>query len=281
MKSMNKAYDSFDALLELPGAEVEKVDRQFVTALARGLEILRVFEPKDGPLGNQEIAERSGLPKPTVSRITHTLTKLGYLEHIPRLSKYRIGLGVLALGHACIGGAALRSAARPYMQELASYADASVALGGRDRLNMVYLDVFRGRQTATFSLDAGARIPIYRSAMGYAYLWGIAEKPRDFLMDAIRKRIGSEWRTVKKQLDTAFKALERNGFCVAEGTYERAINGVGAPLQLQDGAEVYAFSCSAPAFQFSAEKLREEVGPRLVALANTVRADLNRHTRHS
>ena len=34
-------------------------DRQFVTALARGLEILRAFVPNDGPLGNQEIAQRT------------------------------------------------------------------------------------------------------------------------------------------------------------------------------------------------------------------------------
>lgn len=278
MKSMKKP---FDALLELPGSEVEKLDRQFVTALARGLEVLRVFEPKDGPLGNQEIAERSGLPKPTVSRITHTLTKLGYLEHIPRLSKYRIGLGVLALGHTCIGGAALRGAARPHMQELATYADATVALGGRDRLSMVYLDVCRGRQTATFSLDAGARVPIYRSAMGYAYLWSIPEKAREFLLDAMRKRLGEEWRPIKKQLDAAFKSLERDHFCIAEATFERSINGVGVALSLQEGQEVYAFSCSAPAFQFSAERLRDEIGPRLVAVANAVKADLERHTRHS
>src|ERR1700726_1806388 len=127
---------TFATLLELPSADSEKADRQFVTAIARGLEVLRAFEPQDGPLGNQELAERTRLPKPTVSRITHTLTMLGYLYYVPRSSKYLIGLGVLALGHACIGGAALRAVARPHMQRLAAYADATIALGGRDRLNM-------------------------------------------------------------------------------------------------------------------------------------------------
>ena len=50
-------------------------DRKFITALARGLEVLRVFTPTEGLLGNGEIAERTGLPKPTVSRLTYTLTK--------------------------------------------------------------------------------------------------------------------------------------------------------------------------------------------------------------
>jgi DNA-binding IclR family transcriptional regulator len=277
MKPISKPVE---VLLELPSRDDETVDPQFVTALARGLEILRVFEPKDGPLGNQEIAERCGLPKPTVSRITYTLTKLGYLEYLPRLSKYRIGLGVLALGHVCVGGVALRRAARPHMQELASYADASVAIGGRDRLSMVYLDVCRGRQTAAFSLDVGARIPIYRSAMGFAYLWGIPDKARDFLLDAIRKRLGDEWRAIKRQIDAAFKSLDQYGFCLAEATYEKAISGVGVPLSLQDGTEVYAMSCSAPTFQFSADKLRAEVGPRLVAVVNGIKSDLEGYARH-
>ena len=49
-------------------------DRQFATTLARGLEVLRVFTPLEPMLGNKEISVRTGLPKPTVSRLTYTLT---------------------------------------------------------------------------------------------------------------------------------------------------------------------------------------------------------------
>ena len=60
-------------------------DRQFATTLARGLEVLRCFTPLEPLLGNKEISVRTGLPKPTVSRLTYTLTKLGYLRHNMRL----------------------------------------------------------------------------------------------------------------------------------------------------------------------------------------------------
>ena len=46
--------------------EEEDKDRQFVTALARGLELLRCFTPSESVLGNQELARKTGLPKPTI-----------------------------------------------------------------------------------------------------------------------------------------------------------------------------------------------------------------------
>ncbi|MDH3232081.1 MAG: helix-turn-helix domain-containing protein, partial [Alphaproteobacteria bacterium] len=72
--SFAKSGDAGTAAAGAAGAK----DRQFVTALARGLEVLRAFQ-EGGPLGNQEIARRTGLPKPTVSRLTHTLKQLGYI----------------------------------------------------------------------------------------------------------------------------------------------------------------------------------------------------------
>ncbi len=273
---MKSAKTPYDALLELPAREEEKTDGQFVTALARGLEVLRAFNDIGGPLGNQELAAYCDLPKPTVSRLTHTLTKLGYLEYLPRLSKYRLGLGVLALGHANIGGAALHRAAHAHMQELAIDTDVSVALGGRDRLSMIYLDVCRGTQTAAFSLDVGARIPLYLSAMGFAYLWAIPDGARDFLLDAIRKKVGDDWKLFSRRLDVSFKALQKQGFCIADGFYERSIAGVGVPLSLQGGAEVYAITCSAPSFQVPVARLEEEIGPRLAAMVAGVKADLER-----
>ena len=73
-------------------------DRNFVTALARGLEILRCFGPSDEYLGNAELAKRTSIPRPTVSRMTATLTQLGYLRYAENLEKYRLGPGAIHTG---------------------------------------------------------------------------------------------------------------------------------------------------------------------------------------
>ena len=83
-------------------------DRQFVNALARGLEILRCFRPGEVYLANTELSKRTGLPKPTISRLTHTLTTLGYLDFSAELGKYQLGSGVLALGYSLLSGMDIR-----------------------------------------------------------------------------------------------------------------------------------------------------------------------------
>ena len=88
-------------------------DRQFSMNLARGLEVLRAFSASTPLLGNREIADRTGLPKPTVSRLTYTLTLLGYLARDGQSQKYRLGPGVLALGHPLLASMHVRQMAKP------------------------------------------------------------------------------------------------------------------------------------------------------------------------
>src|SRR5260221_11360632 len=104
-------------------------DRQFATTLARGLEVLRCFTPLEPQLGNKEISVRTGLPKPTVSRLTYTLTKLGYLRHNMRLGKYQLGSAVLSIGYPLLASMNARPVAPPPTKELAHHCNASGATG--------------------------------------------------------------------------------------------------------------------------------------------------------
>lgn len=83
-------------------ADASSKDRSVVTAVSRGLSILSAFSPRDVWLGNSEIAARTRLPKATVSRLTQTLSMLGYLHHSRRRKQYRLGVAVLTLGYAVL-----------------------------------------------------------------------------------------------------------------------------------------------------------------------------------
>ena len=242
-------------------------DRQFVTALARGLEVLRAFRPGESDLSNQEISERTGLSKPTVSRLTHTLVELGYLTQSRASGRYQLGPGVLALGYAMIAGVEMRERARPLMEELAVTADATVAFGERDRLSVVYLDCCRGRQTVALSLNVGSRIPLGTTAMGRAIMARLPEGEREYLLRALRERDPDTFPRVERGVERAIRDLERQGFVTSFGDWRPDVNAIGVPVQSLNRERVFGLICGGPSFTASAEYLSEKVGPRLVKIA--------------
>ena len=258
--------------LEPTGA---KSDRHFVTALARGLEILACFRHGDRMLGNQELSKRCGLAKSTVSRLTHTLTNLGYLVYVGDSAKYSLGTATLSLGSAMLSRLDIRKLAHPLMQQLAEFGQCMVSLGSRDRLSMLYIDAVRGSAAVTLSLDSGARIQIATSAMGRAYLTAVPETERNEIMGRVRELASADrWPELQKGVAKALRDIRELGVCCSFGDWQKDVNAIALPVRPGGGLPPMAINCGAPAYMVSKEFLLEKVRPRLIALANELEASL-------
>jgi DNA-binding IclR family transcriptional regulator len=255
----------------------EGKDRQFVTALARGLELLRCFGFKERELGLTELARRTAIPKPTVARLAGTLAKLGYLEHLEAEGRYRLGAGVLALGYSMLARLDVRDVARPLMRELAERAQASVSIGVRDRLSMVYVESIRSSASITLQRGVGTRLALGTTALGRAYLVGLPEAERAVLLDQLRQRDEGDWPRVEAGINQALRDYAEFGFCMSLGEWDKDVYGVGVPFRAPDGT-MMAFNCGKPAFKCSREYLQHELGPALVELVRKVGGSMGRNT---
>jgi DNA-binding IclR family transcriptional regulator len=252
-----------------------KADRHFVNALGRGLEVLACFRHGDRMLGNQDLARACGLPKSTVSRLTNTLTKLGYLVYVEDSAKYSLGIATLSLGSAMLARLDIRKLARPRMQELAEFGQCMVSLGTRDRLSMLYIDVARGSGAVTLSLDMGARIQIATSAMGRAYMTAVSETERSEIMERVRELVPDDrWLEIKAGLDRAMKDIRELGVCCSFGEWQKDVNGIAVPVRPGGGLPPMSINCGAPAYMVSKDFLVEKVRPKLIALANELETSL-------
>lgn len=258
------------------GRTEEGHDRQFVVALSRGLDVLRCFRANDAMLGNQEIAARTGLPKPTVSRLTYTLTKLGYLTYIDRYAKYQLGTAVLSLGYTALAGMDIREVARPLMQELADYSDVAVSLGSHDQTSMIYIESCRGKGALTIRLQVGSRIPVATTAMGRAYLAALPETDRNRILDEVRKRHPDDWPRIRMGLDRALRDYASRGFTMSVGDWQGDVHAVGVAMTNPVNGAVLALNCGGAAFLLPRERLEDDLGPRLVAVARKIEAALGR-----
>ena len=255
-----------------PSQPADEADKDQVSALARGLQLLDAFRSPDRFLSVQDLVERSGLPKATVSRLAHTLAANGYLEYSAEKGQFYLGAGVISLGFSALGALRVRQVARPFMRELADSCSASVGIGSRDRHTMLYIENAASAANQNFRLNIGSRVPLATSAMGRAYYCGLNEGEREQLLSELSQRAGSDFRQIKASLDAGLKTYAELGFCISAGEWQSDVNAVGVPFRPADGTVVLGFNCCGPAFQLPERDLREKWGPRLVNMVRNVEA---------
>ena len=238
-----------------------------MTALARGLEVLACFRSGDVMLGNGELSERCGLPKSTVSRLSQTLARLGYLRYVDDVGKYRLGNSTLALGSAMLSALGIRLLARPMMQEVADFSQSVVALGVRVGLGIIYIEVCRNKAALTLSLDVGSRLPLATTAIGRAYLAIASDAEREDILRELRAEDEAAWPRCRRTIETALEQYRKTGCCGSFGEWQPDINGIAIGFHPGGGLPPMSLNCGGPSFSLSRAFLLGEVRPRLASVA--------------
>lgn len=249
---------------------VDDGDARFNTALARGLAVLRAFDIDQPLLGNQELARVTGVPKSTVSRLTFTLTRLGYLRHRVDVDKYELAAGVVGLAYPYIANQAAPALARPLMVALANETRTNIGLGVAEGLSVLYLEYALGERQPNRRQRAGFRVPLVRTSMGRACIAGLESRRRAALYDELRDAYPREWPLLREQLDDACEQVARVGYCIVAGSFQRQTTAVAVPFPSSDGRSVMAFNSQAGS-HWQTRTRAQAHGERLIALAAAVR----------
>lgn len=241
-------------------------DRDFVTALARGLSILQSFTPERREMGTAEIAARLGLPQSTVWRLCYTLQKLGFLE--PSSSdKLCVGNAALTLGFAAMQSSDLAQYAFPLMEEMALRYDMGLSLAVRYGGDMLLVQRAAAPTTLQLNVRVGSRLPIVRSALGWAYLCSLGEEERRGVLREISVAHPEEYKTWLPKLSEVFDQYRRDGYSLALRAVHPAIHAVSIPLATLPNKPPMAISCAGVAEIAPIEKVLAEIVPELQALA--------------
>src|SRR5437764_2318717 len=195
-----------------------------VSALERGVAVLRCFTEDRRVLTSTELSRLTGVPRPTVTRLASTLVTLGLMQQEPEGDRYMLGPGVVSLARVFLAGLDVRAIARPHMQALAEAAGGSVYLGVPDGLDMVLIEASRPRTSMLAPrLDVGSRAPIANSALGRAYLWGLPADERERVIELLRLARGSDWAQLDAPLKKALEDGDKLGYLMSAGEFHREI----------------------------------------------------------
>jgi DNA-binding IclR family transcriptional regulator len=262
------------AKTDIPGADLAESRSDTVSALERGISVLRCFSQDQPVLGYADIARITGIPRPTVNRLVATLQATGMLKPAPTADRFTLGPAVLTLARVFLVCLDVRAVARPRMQAMAEAVGASVYLAVRDGMEMVLIEACRpGSSILSPRFDVGSRAPLPNSALGRAYLSALDERRRTQLVDSLRLLRGPEWDLVGPAMERAIDEAQRLGYCLSLGEFHHEINSVSVPLIGPDG-EIMALNCGGAAYVFTEERLRQEFAPRLRGIAQDIARDI-------
>lgn len=250
--------------------ETTDKDPNFVTALGRGLDVLRCFTPDRQELGTTDIARLTGLAQSTVWRLCHTLSQYGCLTQGRSADRLRIGPGVLLLGHAAVTHSGLSEQALPLMRVLADKFEASVSLAERYRTQMVIVQRSEAPNIVKVDLHIGSGLDMVNSSLGLAYLAALQPSRRDQVLAELRRAHASDWKRIEAEIKTAQQEYDRLGFVFNLGRSHADINAIGVPVISPDGRQVMALTCGGARSKLTREKLISKVAPALTELATVL-----------
>lgn len=251
---------------------------RFATTLAHGLALLESFDGSHASLNNKELAQRSGLSKATVSRLTSTLEAHDLIAFDSSERSYRLSSAALTLGYPLLTGLDIRRKARQYMKQLADELGGSVSLGVRDRTRMIYIETCRSSNPIAFRPDVGAALPILQTAMGRAWLAAVPETLRQKIIQSLRVQAPADWALWSGSVGPSIDHLRHYGFCVTHAEWQPDVCAVAVPLQTPADGEPIIINCGVPLRGLRAGELENKVAPKLISLARYIEAQWGSET---
>ena len=241
-----------------------------IQVVSRAFDVLRCFEGHDSRLGNLEISNRCGLPRSTVSRLTHTLTRMGQLVYLPRDQKYRIGPSAVAMSASMMKGAQLRSMIRQRLQEVAEQLPGTVGFVVPDRFHLVYLQFARSATALGLHEGTGSRISMASTAAGAAYTAALAPEVGDAFIADMEREAPEAAKILKPRIEANRQSLRERGYVVACGLWSPHINGLAVPVWSPQYQTFVVITIGLLSAMYDEQRLHAEVAPLMLALGRSL-----------
>ncbi|OFW27536.1 MAG: hypothetical protein A3H27_18270 [Acidobacteria bacterium RIFCSPLOWO2_02_FULL_59_13] len=223
---------------------IQKSDPDYVTALVRGLSVIRCFDKGFESLTLSEVAARSGLTRGTARRFLLTLEAIGYVSQNDRT--FRLSPKVLDLGYAYLASVPLWEQAQPLMKEIVDQIDESCSLAVLNGTDVVYLARVPPRHLHTLPVHVGTRMPAYVNSMGRVLLAELEDADLDeYFRHAELRKLNRYTVTSETVLRRILHDIRKNGYSMLEHELHEGRRSMAVPIRNRDSVAVASINVSA------------------------------------
>jgi IclR family transcriptional regulator, KDG regulon repressor len=228
-----------------------------ITALQRGLRLLRLFSESPQGLTAKQVASLSRLPVSTVHRFLANLESASFLN-CSGDGVYHLGIACFAIGQVALGQLDIRRVSLPYLQELNRQTRETIHLTVRHGLSAVYVEKLDSPEQLRIHSRIGAAVPLYCTAVGKVMLAYMSEDERERVLP----QLGLTCLTPNtvgnlQELDSELYRVRKNGYACDLEEHELHIRCVAAPIWDHAGSVNASLSITAPVVRMAVTRLRQ------------------------
>jgi len=248
----------------------EDNDRQFVTALGRGLTLLSAFEHHE-QLSHQQLCQMTTLPKATITRLIHTLITLGFLR-MTEHGQYQLGSSAVRLSATAWSRHDMVAAAEPLLRQFASENEVSVNLATEVEGEMRYHVCCRSPARLSVNLQVGSAVPVAHTAIGRAFYAASSQARKAVIISNLQENLPvEEYNDAQTALASAAEHYEKYGYTVSDGEFSTDILAVAVGVyDVATGQYTYSLNASVPSANWESEEYAAMIVPKLQALVERV-----------
>jgi IclR family pca regulon transcriptional regulator len=244
----------------------------FIEALARGLDVIRAFQPRQPPMSLAAVAAASGLARPTARRVLVTLQQLGYVRAAD--GGFELTPRVLDLGMAYVLSRSLWEIARPHMERLVARTRESSSVAQLDGSDIVYVARVSVPKIVALAVTIGTRFPAMPTSLGKVLLAALPPETADrVLAEPSRSGITPRVQPSARQRAEVLRDVRARGWALTDEELAPGIRSVAAPLRDGDGQVIAALNICVHAAETPTDVLTEEHLPLLLQAAGAISAD--------
>jgi IclR family transcriptional regulator, pca regulon regulatory protein len=244
----------------------------FIEALARGLDVIRAFQPRQPVMSLAAVAGAAGLARPTARRILLTLEQLGYVRAAD--GGFELTPRVLELGMNYVLSRNLWEVARPHMEQLVGRTGESSSIAQLDGSDIVYVARVAVPKIIALAVTIGTRFPAMPTSLGKVMLAALPPGEAErVLAEPSRSPVVARWRPTAAERAAELREVRARGWSLTDEQLAAGIRSVAAPLRDGEGHVIAALNVTVHAAETPVEILTGEYLPLLLATAGAISAD--------
>jgi IclR family pca regulon transcriptional regulator len=240
----------------------ERIDRETVAGLSRGLRVLEAFNEGGAQMTLSEVARLTQLSPAAARRSLRTLAALGYVRAVDR--HYLLSARVLSLSSAFLRSADIESMLMPELRRLVAVFGDTAGIAVLVNTNIVYVAHHCEPRGLRPVAATGVKYPAYPTSLGRALLASLTEPELDLYFASARfEKHTNATETSPKRLRAILRQVRRDGYATIVDQLFYGVTSLAIPIVDAAGRTVAALNTSAYTGQMSADMLIRSRLPEL------------------